>query len=102
MKQLLKTIESRYEQILKKIDIVQKSFERNLQEIAKLSEATNKFENRNEEILNKIKDNNMKMCIDIRELMIEVNVKQNKISYSDIVRRRTAMSDVGKRAALII
>lgn len=55
-----------------------------------MSEAVDRFENRNEEIGNKI------------EVMTEVHVKQNKMSYSDIVRERTVIPNVGKRAPLII
>lgn len=102
IKILLEAIEKRYDDRFKKMDSVQKSCERNMQEVNKLVQIVGDYENTNKEMYNEIEKSNTKMCNEIKKVIKDTNIKTNKMSYAQTVKENPVMPDVSKQVPLIL
>lgn len=97
MKQLLEAIEKRYEERFKKMEAIQKNWEKSMQGATKICDGLNQLENKNKELCEKI-DENKSMCAEIKKTITEANVKQ--VSYAEAAKK--VLPDPTKNLALIV
>lgn len=99
IKNLLEAIENRYDERFKKMDNIQKICEKSVEEVKSLYVNVSEVENKNKDIFEKINNNNVKMCDEIKRVVKEANVK--KLTYAQTAAK-TVLPDVSKRVPLIL
>ncbi|KAI8116613.1 hypothetical protein FF38_04414 [Lucilia cuprina] len=102
IKQLLEAIEVRFGERIKKMEFVQKSCEKNVNEIQKIYNHVNELEKSKEDICKSFEEKNINMCNEIKHIIKQTNERNNKLSYAETIKRKTVLPDQSGPLSLIV
>lgn len=98
IQKILEAIETNYEERINKMINLQKSCEKNVEEVKKLFGNISEIEKNNKKFYQTIGEKNETMCKEIKKVISE---SCKKTSYADIIRNK-GLPDVSKQVPLIV